>query len=176
MRHGPKDRRGGQGRKPFDASKYNINPKKWTNARERKNIDDALEYMEKLFGDISDITGEIKKKRRGQFRYRGTKTVAAIIPLLNQSHIGNPVPALHGVLPAKNQANNQCKDHDQADHDPFRQIMDSFLNTHTGPDISLKNPIAGFYSRKQSVPSTTNANNELDCLILFQAKTAAFPP
>lgn len=40
---------------------YNINDKKWK-PRERTNLDESLKWMEKQFGDISDATGEIKKK------------------------------------------------------------------------------------------------------------------
>lgn len=53
------------GGKAFDSSKYNINEKKW-NKRERQNLDEALKFMEKHFGDISNETGEIKKKYLGK--------------------------------------------------------------------------------------------------------------
>lgn len=50
--------------KPFDISKYNINEKKFR-PREMANLTEALTFMEKQFGDISDAAGEITKKYLG---------------------------------------------------------------------------------------------------------------
>ena len=80
---GAKDRRGGQGRKQFNISRYNINPKKWADG-EKQNLSEALGYMEKLFGDISDVTGEIKKKHlsgaAGMHEYGMTRFDGGVIP------------------------------------------------------------------------------------------------
>ena len=59
--------------KRFDIGRYDINKRRWTEA-ERSRLEEALSFMEKNFGDISEYTGEIRKQylrgAEGQYEYR----------------------------------------------------------------------------------------------------------